>query len=104
MANQYSNDSFKAVVEAKYAMPIAQILRRFQRQGMTLKDVADKTGFRESTVKKHALRYNCILTNIYKPKDDRCEVEINELYTALRSDRLNRVNVLSRSWKPKKTA
>ena len=104
MANQYSNDSFKAVIEAKYAMPIAQILRRFQQQGMTLKDVADKTGFRESTVKKHALRHNCILANIYQSKDDRYELELNALYTALRSDRLNQVNVLSRSWQPKKMA
>ena len=99
MANQYS-ESFKVVVESKYNMPVDKVLRRFQRQGMTLKDVADKTGFRESTVKKHALRYNCILANIYKSKDDRCEHELNELYTALRSDRLNQVNVLSRSWQP----
>ena len=103
MANQYS-ESFKAVVEAKYNMPIAEVLRRFQCQGVSLKEAAEKTGFRETTVKKYALRYNCKLTGIYKTKDDRCEVEINELYTALRSDRLNRVNALSRSWQPKKTA
>ena len=104
MANQYSNDSFKAVVEAKYNMPITEVLRCFQRQGMTLKEVSEKTGFRETTVKKYALRYKCILANIYKPKNDRCEHELNELYTELRSDRLNRVNVLSRSWQPKKIA
>lgn len=68
---------------------------------MSLKEVAEKTGFREATVKKYALRYNCKLTGIYKTKGDCCEVELNELYTALRSDRLNRVNVLSRSWSGK---
>ena len=104
MANQHSNDSFKAVIEAKYGMPINEALKRFQRQGMTLKEVSEKTGFRETTVKKYALRYNCKLTGIYKPKDYCYEDELNELYTKLRSDRLNRVNVLSRSWTRKKEA
>ncbi|WP_192485222.1 MULTISPECIES: hypothetical protein [Cysteiniphilum] len=104
MANQHSNDSFKAVVEAKYGMPINEALRNLQRQGVTLQEVAKKTGFREITVKKYALRYNCKLTGIYKPKDYCYEDELNELYTALRSDRLNRVNVLSRSWTRKKRA
>ncbi|MDA0912003.1 MAG: hypothetical protein O2809_10710, partial [Proteobacteria bacterium] len=75
-----------------------------QCQGVSLKEAAEKTGFRETTVKKHALRYNCKLTGIYKTKDDCCDIELDELYTALRSDRLNRVNVLSMSWQPKKTA
>ena len=104
MANQHSNDSFKAVIEAKYGMPINEALRNLQRQGVTLKEVSEKTGFRETTVKKHALRYNCRLTGIYKTKDGCCDIELDELYTALRSDRLNRVNVLSMSWQPKKTA
>ena len=104
MANQYSNDSFKAVVEAKYNMPIAEVLRRFQCQGVTLKEASKKTGFREITVKKYALRYNCKLTGMYKTKDNCCDIELDELYTALRSDRLNRVNVLSRSWTRTKEA
>ncbi|WP_203250106.1 hypothetical protein [Cysteiniphilum marinum] len=103
MANQYS-ESFKAVVEAKYNMPIAEVLRRFQCQGVSLKEAAQKTGFRETTVKKHALRHKCRLIGTYKTKEDHCNIGLNELYTALRSDRLNRVNVLSRSWQPKKRA
>ncbi len=59
MANQYS-ESFKAVVEAKYNMPIAEVLRRFQCQGVSLKEAAEKTGFRETTVKN--MRYGIIVS------------------------------------------
>ena len=104
MANQYSNASFKVVVEAKYNMPVGEVLRRFQRYGMSLKEIAEKTGFRETTVKKYALRYNSILTNSYNPKANRDELELKALYTELRSDRLNRINVLSISWTGKKRA
>lgn len=102
MANQYSNDSFKAVVEAKYGMPVDKVLRRFQVQGMTLKDVSEKTGFKEYTVRRHALKYGVRITNEYDSKTEQYEQELNKFYTKLRSDRLNRVNVLSRSWQPKK--
>jgi hypothetical protein len=101
MANQYSNDSFKVVVEAKYGMSIGEVLRGFEHQGISLKEAAEKTGFRESTVKRHALKYGFRITNTDNPKAEQNEQELNDFYTALRSDRLNRVNVLSRSWRHK---
>ena len=104
MANQYSSDSFKAVVEAKYNMPVGEVLRSFQCQGVSLREAAKELAFKEWTVRKHALKNGCRLTNNLNPRVDDYEQELNELYTKLRSDRLNRVNVLSRSWQPKKTA
>jgi len=104
MVNQYSNDSFKAVVEAKYDMPVGEVLCRFQHQGMMLKDIACETGFKEWTVKRHAARYGFRITNKYDQKSEQYKQELNAIYTALRSDRLNRINVLSRSWARKKRA
>ena len=98
MANQYSNDSFEAVVESKYNLPLNQVLYNFQVQGKSYKEVCQETGFKETTVRKYTRRYGYTLGTGLDHQQYDAQIAMTALYSQLRSDDLNQINVLSRSW------
>lgn len=103
-ANQHGQKLFKEHIEEAYNMPIKAVLKMFEDQGKKIRDIAKETGFKENTVRSHARKYKVRLSNSYNPKADLHQLALDKLHEELKSERLNRVNVLSRSWQPKKTA
>ena len=67
-------------------------------------EIAKETGFKENTVRCHARKHKVRLSNSYNPKADLYELALEEFHKELKNERLSRVNVLSRSWQPKKIA
>ena len=98
MANQYSKDSFKAVVEAKYNLPIGEVLYQFHKQGKSLSDISKETGFKDYTVRRHAQKHGFYFTNAVDHKSNEYKSATDQLYTELRSGQLNHINVLSMKW------
>jgi len=66
-ANQYGQKLFKDYIEEKYNMPIKDALKIFEQQGKQIREIAKETGFKESTVRSHARKYKCKLSNGYNP-------------------------------------
>jgi hypothetical protein len=102
MANQYSNNSLKAVIESKYNLPLNEVLYNFQAQGKSYKEVCQETGFKETTVRKYTRRCGYTLNTKLDQEPYNAQAAMSSIYSQLRSQELNRINVLSRSWSHKR--
>jgi len=123
MANQYGNN-LAILIEQRFGKTVEELLNDLATQEMTYNDAAKFLSVASGTIRKYCYRYNVRLKpcpnprnepeetippifynkQINKFKANRDELELKALYTGLRSDRLNRINILSISWTGKKRA
>ncbi|WP_192484931.1 MULTISPECIES: hypothetical protein [Cysteiniphilum] len=99
MANQYA-DSFRDYISRKYNKPVEQVLAIFSYRNMTYRDVAELTGYKETTVRKWCRYFDVQLYSDYEPSQ---HYSI-DILSAIRSEKLSCDNVLFRPWRSQLSA
>ncbi|WP_440615203.1 hypothetical protein [Cysteiniphilum sp. 6C5] len=94
MANQYA-DSFRDYILKRYKKPIDEVLAIFSYRNMTYRDVAELTGYKETTVRKWCRYFDVELYSDYEPSKHYAV----DILSAVRSEKLSCDNVLFRPWR-----
>ncbi|MBK2124169.1 hypothetical protein [Fangia hongkongensis] len=91
MANQYA-EGFQSYIKRNYELSVEAVFLQFQKAGFDYRQVALTTGFKESTVRKYSRLSGVML------KQAANALSQDKLYTQLRAQRVNKVNILSMRW------
>ena len=92
MANQYTG-SFEHIVREKYQCSARELLEQCVDEGMSYADAEERFGFKHGTIRKWAKKFGLKL-HTGTPQHNK-EDQLRNLFN---ESRLNRYNILSRSW------
>ncbi|WP_203249702.1 hypothetical protein [Cysteiniphilum marinum] len=100
MANRYEIP-FKEKLEQQYNKPVLDVLIDFRNQGLTIKEVAELTGFRYNTVRIWCAKYGIHLFSLgqkFHCRPKKAPKKEMSFIAQFHSKTLNTFNVLSRKW------
>ncbi|WP_119344722.1 helix-turn-helix domain-containing protein [Facilibium subflavum] len=95
MANQYSQ-SFEVILKKKYGCSAQSVLEQYASEGLSYEEVANKFGFKTTTVRKWCRKYNIELLG---PTEINASKAYENIYqSSLNAVSVNIYNVLYKSW------